>query len=338
MNGSSHELHTHSGGATAAIMARGIKKSFGKQEALKGVDLEVPAGKVVALLGPNGAGKTTLVNILTTLSPSDEGVALVGGFDVAKQPEEVRRTMGLTGQFTAIDENLTGRENLVMVGELYHLGRRAAESRANELLQQFDLVEAADRVSRTYSGGMKRRIDLAASLVAKPKVLFLDEPTTGLDPKSRIDLWGIINDLVKEGTTILLTTQYLEEADHLADSIVVIDQGKIIARGTADELKRQVGGDVLEIQIEDSARITEAADALWGLGTAVPHKEPEIGKVTLPVTGGASVLVEAVRRYDLAGIVIRDLVLRRPSLDDVFLALTGRTSEEESRSAAVVQK
>lgn len=327
------DLAPHSG-----VSVAGVAKAFGKTEALRGVDLNVPAGKVLALLGPNGAGKTTLVNIMTTLLPADAGTVVVGGYDVAREPDKVREIMGLTGQFTAIDENLTGQENLEMVGRLYHLGASHARARTAELLLQFDLKDAANRVTRTYSGGMKRRLDLAASLIAKPKVLFLDEPTTGLDPKSRLDLWAIIKKLVTEGTTILLTTQYLEEADHLADSIVVIDHGKVIARGTADELKRQVGGDVLEVHPHNHAHLSRVSELLGTLGHSAHHEDREAGKVTVPVAGGAEVLVEAVRRLDAEGISVHDIVLRRPSLDDVFLALTGRTSDEEAILLGVPKK
>lgn len=314
----------------AAIVAEGVSKSFGAVQALDKIDLAVAPGTVLGLLGPNGAGKTTAVRILTTLLAPDAGRALVAGHDVVHEPHRVRGAIGLAGQYAAVDENLTGRENLELVARLYHFGAEWSRGRARELLQRFDLVEAADRLVRTYSGGMRRRLDLAASLVSNPKILFLDEPTTGLDPRSRIALWQEIKRLVAEGMTVLLTTQYLEEADHLATSIAVIDRGRIIAQGTAEELKSQVGGDVLEIKVRDRTDLTGAAEAMSLLTTADPKVNADTGTVTIPAGDGASVVVEAVRILDDRNVAVADLVLRRPTLDDVFLALTGHaTSEEE---------
>jgi len=311
------------------IRAQGLVKRYGKVTALDGVDLTVPRGTVLGLLGPNGAGKTTVVRILTTLLHPDAGTAEVAGIDVQRHPREVRRKIGLSGQYAAVDEYLTGYENLVMIGRLYHLGRRRARERARELLAAFRLDEAADRPSRTYSGGMRRRLDLAGALVADPPVLFLDEPTTGLDPRGRADMWEVIQTLVAGGTTLLLTTQYLEEADLLADTIMVIDHGRVIAQGTADELKAQVGGERLEVTVRDPARLAEAGRILAPLGVGEPSLEEHRRSVVLPTTGGSVVLTDALRRLDAAGVVIDDVGLRRPTLDDVFLTLTGRPAEEE---------
>ncbi|MEH0418331.1 ATP-binding cassette domain-containing protein [Streptomyces sp. B21-083] len=311
---------------TPAIRAEGLVKTYQGRtpvRALDGLDLEVPAGTLLGLLGPNGAGKTTTVRVLTSLLKVDAGRATVLGRDVTTQPDEVRRTIGLSGQYAAVDETLTGRENLVMVGRLYHLGRKAAQARAAELLDRFTLTGSADRQARTYSGGMRRRLDLAASLVAAPPVLFLDEPTTGLDPSSRINMWEVIGDLVRDGTTVLLTTQYLEEADRLADSIAVVDGGKVIARGTADELKRQTGGERIRLVVRDPRRLPEAAEVLTGLGARPAEYDERSREVAVAVHGGTAVLARALRLLEDAGIALEDAGLSRPTLDDVFLSLTG---------------
>lgn len=315
--------------ADAAVVAEGLVKTYGEVRALDGLDLVVPQGTVLGLLGPNGAGKTTAVRILTTLLKPDSGKAVVAGIDVIKNPEKVRGIIGLTGQYAAVDEYLTGRENINMVGRLYHFDAKWVKQRADELLERFRLTDAADRPAKTYSGGMRRRLDLAASLVAKPEILFLDEPTTGLDPRSRIELWEVIENLVADGTTVLLTTQYLEEADQLAEDIVVIDRGQVIAKGTSETLKDSVGGDRVEIVVKDAATLPAASAALAALGSSEPKIDEEDRRVTVPVTGGSTVLVDVVRGLDNAGVVLEDLSLRRPTLDDVFLTLTGRTAEEE---------
>ena len=312
-----------------AILVEGLTKSFKDVHALRGIDLSVPRGTVLGVLGPNGAGKTTAVRILTTLLLPDGGRAVVEGHDVVREAAAVRRSIGLSGQSAAIQEELTGRENLEIIGRLYHLSWPDARSRAGELLKQFDLVDAADRAAKNYSGGMQRRLDLAASLVGHPQVLFLDEPTTGLDPRSRLGMWDIIRSLAASGTTLLLTTQYLDEADELADEIVVIDRGLVIAAGTAEELKGRVGGDVVEFTVPDRSRVTDAGTAITKVGEGEPHVDAETGVVSVGVGGrGSEALIEVVRGLDGAGVETRGLALRRPSLDDVFLALTGHAAEE----------
>ncbi len=317
-----------------AILVEDLAKSFGDVQALRGIDLVVPRGTVLGVLGPNSAGKTTAVRILTTLLQPDKGRALVEGRDVVRQAAAVRRLIGLSGQSAAIQEELTGRENLEIIGRLYHLSTPDSRARAIDLLEQFDLVDAADRHAKNYSGGMQRRLDLAASLVGRPKVLFLDEPTTGLDPRSRLGMWDIIRSLVAGGTTLLLTTQYLDEADELADEIVVIDHGLVIAAGTAEELKSRVGGDVLEFSVPDRNLISDSVAAIARLGEGDPHADKETGIVSVGVGGrGSDALVDAVRSLDAAGVQTKGLALRRPSLDDVFLALTGHAAEEEEQQA-----
>ena len=316
----------------AAIEAQGLRKSYGDVVALRGVDLRVGAGSVVGLLGPNGAGKTTAVRILTTLIAPDGGSARVAGLDVVRDAARLRKRIGLAGQYAAVDENLTGLENLEMVGRLYHLGRRAARERARELLSAFDLSEAAERLVRTYSGGMRRRLDLAAALVARPPILFLDEPTTGLDLRSRIALWEAIEALVAEGTTVLLTTQYLDEADRLTDRIAVIDHGVVIAEGTPDELKAECGGDRLDVRLEDGKH-DEAIAALASIADGRPSFVD--GSLRVPLRRRRGAIAEAVRRLDEAGVGIDDIALRRPTLDDVFLRLTGHAAEPGEEEAAL---
>ena len=312
-----------------AIVVEGVHKSFGEVHALSGIDFVVERGKVLGLLGPNGAGKTTAVKILTTLLRPDRGRALVEGRDVARSPAAVRDVIGLAGQAAAIQEELTGRENLDIMGRLYHLDLSTRRARTNELLERFDLVDAADRPTKGYSGGMQRRLDLALSLVALPRVLFLDEPTTGLDPRSRLDMWSVIRELVSNGTTILLTTQYLEEADELAHDIVVIDHGKVIASGTPSELKNRIGGDILELTVIEGERLVEAADAVRSLSDTEPALDRESGRLSLAVgADGSHAIVETVRRLDAIGIITEGLGIRRPSLDDVFLSLTGHDTAE----------
>lgn len=311
-----------------AIYAEGLVKTFGDVRALDGVDLDVPEGTVLGLLGPNGAGKTTAVRCLTTLLTPDSGKAVVAGIDVLKHPNEVRRSIGLSGQFAAVDEYLTGRENLQMVGQLYQMRAKEAKARAIELLERFNLADAADRPSKTYSGGMRRRLDLAAALVVSPPVMFMDEPTTGLDPRNRQQLWEVIQELVAGGTTLLLTTQYLEEADHLAHDICVVDHGRVIARGTADQLKAQTGGERVEVVVHEREHIDTARTILAGFGKGEATVDQHTRKLTVPVTGGAKLLAEVIRELDARGIEIDDIGLRRPTLDDVFISLTGHVAED----------
>jgi ABC-2 type transport system ATP-binding protein len=315
-----------------AISVTGLEKSFGDVRALDGVDLEAAPGTVLGLLGPNGAGKTTAVRVLTTLLAPDAGTVRVAGLDVVRDAAKLRTQIGLAGQYAAIDKNLTGAENLVMVGRLYGERRAQAKVRAKELLDRFDLDEAADRPARTYSGGMRRRLDLAAALVARPPVLFLDEPTTGLDPRSRLTLWTTIEDLVADGTTVLLTTQYLDEADRLADTIAVIDRGRVIADGTSDELKDRVGGERLEVHLADPSTAVAAMEALEPMSDEPPVAEGDV--VSLTVSGRTGTIVDAVRRLDETGIEAADLGLRRPTLDDVFLSLTGHVAEATEEEGA----
>ncbi len=312
------------------IRTEGLFKTFGTVEALKGVDLEVDKGAVFGLLGPNGAGKTTAVRILTTLLQPTSGRAEVDGLDSVRDAEELRFRIGLAGQSAAVDENLTGLENLQLVGRLYHLPKAEARRRSVEVLERFDLADAADRPAKTYSGGMRRRLDLAASLVGRPDVLFLDEPTTGLDPRSRLDVWAFIRELQSEGTTLLLTTQYLEEADQLADRIAVMDVGTIIAEGTSKELKDRIGGEVLELHVENRADTARVVEALRNIGAGEPVVDEDQGQIRIPVhRDGASVLLDSVRRLDEAQVPLADIALHRPTLDDVFLSLTGRGAEHE---------
>ncbi|MEU6726895.1 ATP-binding cassette domain-containing protein [Nonomuraea wenchangensis] len=312
---------------TDAITATGLVKRYGDVTALDGLDLAVPEGTVFGLLGPNGAGKTTTVRILTTLLRPDAGRATVAGLDVVRDAARLRARIGASGQYAAVDDHLTGAENLEMVGRLYHLGARRSRERARELLERFDLADAADRPVRGWSGGMRRRLDLAGALVADPPVLFLDEPTTGLDPRARAGLWDVIAELVAEGTTVLLTTQYMEEADRLADRIAVVDQGRVIARGTADELKDQIGGDRVELTVTGPADLEAATLALAPLAVEDIQVDAAALRMTVPVTGGAAALTEALGRLAAERIAVRDVGLRRPTLDDVFLTLTGKIEE-----------
>lgn len=311
------------------VDATGLVKHYKEVRALDGLDLSVPEGTILALLGPNGAGKTTAVNILTTLLRPDAGQATVAGADVLTAPGEVRKRIGLSGQFAAVDEHLTGFENLDMIGRLYRLGRDRARVRSRELLDRFDLTEAADRPVKTYSGGMRRRLDLAGAIVAEPQVLFLDEPTTGLDPRSRTEMWSVIRDLVGKGTTLLLTTQYLEEADRLADDIVVIDHGKEIAHGTADRLKDMVGGERIEVTVTHADDVNRTAKILDGFAVGELHIDQRSRTLVAPISGGATEFTRALRNIDDADIEVSDVGLRRPTLDDVFLSLTGHLAEPE---------
>jgi len=310
-------------GSSYAVVAHGLVKYYGDNAALAGIDLDVKAGTVTAVLGPNGAGKTTAVRILTTLTEASEGTAMVAGFDVATEGGEVRRRIGLAAQDATVDHLLTGRENLVMLGELHQLARADAAARAVDLLEQFSLTDAGDRVVSGYSGGMRRRLDLAATLVARPEVLFLDEPTTGLDPRARVELWDVLETLVDTGTTILLTTQYLEEAERLADDIIVIDHGRIIARGDSRSLKREVGGDHLHAVLVDADRLDDAATIVRTVTGAETNVDPEARSVNAPTTGGVDSLIDVATRLRDAGIAVDDLSIRQPTLDDVFLTLTG---------------
>jgi len=316
------------------VIAEELVKTYdkGKVKALDNLSLDVEEGTVLGVLGPNGAGKTTTVRILSTLMRPDSGRAMVAGIDVIKNPEKVREVIGLSGQYAAVDEILTGYDNLLMFGQLYHLGKKNAVIRANELLERFDLTEAAKRPIKTYSGGMRRRLDLAASLIVKPKVLFLDEPTTGLDPRGRQEMWGVIQELVKGGVTLLLTTQYLEEADQLADEIAVIDTGKVIARGTSDALKKQVGGERLEVVV-DSAHIAKTMEIVAAVSGLTPALDEGLRQISAPVSTGSKALFEVLKSLDDAGIHALDVGLKRPSLDDVFLALTGHSAEKKEEVA-----
>jgi ABC-2 type transport system ATP-binding protein len=322
---------------TYAIEAEGLVKVFGRTRALDGIDLQVGAGTILGMLGPNGAGKTTTVRVLTTLLRPDEGTARVAGFDVHTEAAQVRREIGLTGQYAALDESLTGRANLIMVGQLCRLSKKQAKQRAAELLDEFDLAGAADRGVKTYSGGMRRRLDLAASLVARPSILFLDEPTTGLDPRSRVVTWDAVRALTATGTTVLLTTQHLDEADQLADLITVVDHGRVIAEGTSAELKAKVGGERVLLTVAPESDLGIARDVLARIADGPPFVDPAALTVEAPVVGGARRMPELVRELDDAGVLLDDLGIRRPSLDDVFLTLTGRaadTAAENEKEAA----
>jgi ABC-2 type transport system ATP-binding protein len=316
-----------------AIHAAGLVKTFGDVRAVDGVDLDVPEGSVLGLLGPNGAGKTTMVRLLTTLLRPDAGTATVAGHDVVRDPDSVRLSIGLSGQFAAVDDRLTGRENLRMIGELYGLRSRPARQRADELLERFDLAGAADRVSSTYSGGMRRRLDLACALVVRPSVMFLDEPSVGLDPTSRLLLWDAVEDLVRQGTTLLLTTQYLEEADRLAQDLAVVDHGRIIARGTPHDLKAQAGGRRIELVVSWTEQLDPAARLLARLAGRAPDIDRPRATVSVPADGGVRLLAEVVAALDAEGIEITDIGLRRPTLDEVFMALTERGSRDAGRAA-----
>jgi daunorubicin resistance ABC transporter ATP-binding subunit len=318
----------------AAIEVERVSKRFGTTLALDDVSLEVESGRVLALLGPNGAGKTTLVRILTTLLQPDSGRARVAGFDVGKDAKTIRTMIGLAGQYATVDELLTGRENLELVGLLYHLEKIEYQRRASEALERMTLVDAGDKPVKTYSGGMRRRLDLAASLIGRPPILFLDEPTTGLDPRTRNDLWALIEELVTEGTTVLLTTQIMEEAEHLANQIVVMDNGRVVAHGTADELKDHLGGNVLEVRVTHSSDLEKATTLVTDLASTRPRLDPDLKQISFPIEGGASVLIAVGRALEDGGIEIEDLGIRRPSLDDVFLSLTGHAAVSQSESSS----
>jgi ABC-2 type transport system ATP-binding protein len=312
-----------------AVRAEALVKTFGSTRALDGIDLEIPTGTVLGLLGPNGAGKTTAVRILTTLLRPDSGRAWVAGHDVVAEPDKVRRSIGLSGQYAAVDENLTGFENLYMVGRLYGMNKATARARADALINRFQLTDAAGRPAKTYSGGMRRRLDLAGALVAEPAVVLLDEPTTGLDPRGRLDTWEVIGELVADGATVLLTTQYLEEADQLADTILVIDHGRVIASGTVDHLKSEVGGERLEIVVTEQSEVDITRQVLAEVGTGEPTVDQHGRRLQVGVDAGAKSLVEALRRLDIEGVAVLDVGLHRPTLDDVFLSLTGHAPEEK---------
>ncbi len=319
-------------GTKSAVTVRGVTKAYGDVQALAGIDIDIEPATVFALLGPNGAGKTTLVRILATLIDMDDGEAHVAGHDVRRDQTRLRNVMGFAGQSAAVDPILTGRENLEMVARLYHLPSRTARERARELLKQFDLEESADRQVGTYSGGMRRRLDIAASLVAEPEILFLDEPTTGLDPRGRLDLWQVIRQLVRRGTTVLLTTQYLEEADQLADRIAVIDHGRLIAEGTADELKSRLGGEILTVSVADDAHLPHAFSILAAHGDDTPVVDDGQRRVTVRVSDRAGLVADVVRALDDTGATVSEIGLRQPSLDEVFLALTRRHDEDDGNS------
>ena len=313
------------------IEAVGLHKSFGETRALAGLDFDAREGTILCVLGPNGAGTTTAVRILTTLTHPDRGSASVAGIDVLRHPDQVRARIGVAGQYAALDELLTGRENLGMIGRLYRLDAATAKRRADDLLERFELTDAADRTVKTYSGGMRRRLDLGAALIAEPPVVFLDEPTTGLDPKGRLAMWDLIEQLAKGGTTVLMTTQYLEEADRLADDIVVIDHGRDIARGTADELKSQMGGERLEVKISDDPYLEPARRVLEAMGEGAVHIDQDDRRLSVAVTSHDGVLTRAIRELDAAGVHVDDIGFRRPTLDEVFLSLTGRPAEETAK-------
>jgi len=319
-----------------SVIAENLIKTYdnGRIRALDGLSLDVSEGTMLGVLGPNGAGKTTTVRVLSTLITPDSGNAQVAGIDVIKHPEKVREVIGLSGQYAAVDETLTGWDNLIMFGRLHHLSASQAKIRATELLDQFNLTDAAKRTIKTYSGGMRRRLDLAASLIVHPKILFLDEPTTGLDPRGRKEMWGVIKGLVEEGTTLLLTTQYLEEADQLADEIVVVDHGKVIARGTADSLKRDIGGERLEIVVE-LTDLAKSQEIVAKVASGKVNVEEDLGRISAPVSTGSRALIDAARQLDESSIHPLDIGLKRPSLDDVFIALTGHAAEDEKSEPEV---